>query len=375
MPSNSDIIDIIQLINTENLGPVSFYKLVAEFGSVGKALQALPQFPKYHIFSRSKAEQQISLAKQKGIHIISYQDPLYPQKLKLIKDAPPIIYALGNVELLNHPDTLAIVGARNASISGRKTASKIAYDLTNQNILVVSGMARGIDAAAHKGALYALDQRGPTIAVLGSGVDTPYPAQNIELYNIIKEQGVVISELALGTQPMVSNFPRRNRIISALGNGTLVVEATLQSGSLSTANYARTQNKHVFAIPGSPQDARALGPNKLIKEGAVLVESAQDIINILSLSPAKKLNSTVDKPTKDVAIRQKQQNLKFDENKPAKSQEILDFITTAGVHIDELVRATGLDSATLSLKLLELELNSEIERQPGNIIALIRKTK
>ena len=369
-PTNhEELISCLQLINSDSIGPITFYKLIRSFGSAQSALASLKQ----EIFPREKAERELEAAHQKGVHILTFTNPDYPQKLKEIRDAPPILYVLGTPKLLNHPQSLSIVGARNASILGRKTASRIAYDLTNNNVLIVSGLARGIDAAAHKGALYALDQSGPTVAVLGTGVDIPYPEENRNLYEQIKCQGAIVSEFPLGTTPQANNFPRRNRIIAGLTCGTLVVEAAAKSGSLITSRFAREQNRHIFAIPGSPQDARALGPNQLIKNGAVLVDNYQDIINILSTAPIKNLKTLVDKPPRPVARGDKRTALKLEEPIPRKASDLLDMLNTSGTHIDELVRETGLDSTTLSLRLLELELSGCIERQPGNIIVKIKK--
>ena len=375
MTNTEHTIDCIQLINSEGIGPVTFHKFVSKYGTPSKALKALPQYPKYTVFPRSHAQKELEKATKQNIHILTYDSPEYPQKLKKISGSPPILYVSGNKDILNHNLCLSIVGARNASILGRKTASQIAYDLTNKNVLIISGMARGIDAAAHKGAMYALEQKGPTIAVLGTGVDIPYPSENNTLYEQIKEQGAIISEFPLGTPPQANNFPRRNRIVSGLSNGTLVVEATTNSGSLITSDFAKDQGLHIFAIPGSPQDARALGPNKLIKEGAVLVESAQDIYNILKTPNTKKLKTKVDNKPSNVAIGEKQTSLMFESPQQQKATDLLNILTPTGIHMDELVRETGLDSATLSFKLLELELTGQIERQPGNIVALIRKKK
>ena len=358
-------LDYIQLINCENLGPVSFYKLLEHFGSAKIALENLP--PKFKLFPRSLAKLELDKAKSKGIEIITFDSPLYPQKLSNINDAPPILYTLGNKTLLNHPVSISVVGARNASINGRKTASRIAYDLTNADVLIISGMARGIDSSAHKGSMYAKSQSGPTIAVLGTGVDIVYPKENDSLYNEIKEKGLIISEFPIGTQPQSNNFPRRNRIVSALSNGTLIVEATLRSGSLITARLALEQNRDVFAVPGSPNDARSLGPNSLIKEGAHLVESAQDIIDILKDDPSiditKQIKLSIDNKPKSVAMKKEFNNSEIN---------LLDYLDPAGTHIDELIRASNLDSAEVSLALIELELIGKIERQPGNIISLVK---
>ena len=279
--ANSELIDILQLINTDGVGPVTFYNYLKKAGNIGGALELAAQ--KRALFPREMAEIEVEKAEKIGAQVIAYNDKRYPQKLLELNDAPPILYALGRTELLNYPLSVAIVGARNATIAGRKIASRIAYNLTEADVLVISGMARGIDAAAHKGALYANSQNGATVAVLGTGVDVPYPTENTELYNQIRDKGLLLSEFPLGTAAQISNFPRRNRIISALTEGTLVVEAGVHSGSLITAKLALEQGKEVFAVPGSPLEVRSAGPNQLIKEGALLTESADDILNVLSM--------------------------------------------------------------------------------------------
>lgn len=376
--SETEILARLRLINTEGIGPISFYKLLDNYHTAEEALKNLP--PKFRLFSEAQAEYELKLAQSKNIKLIAFDDSVYPQKLRELEDAPPFIYVLGRTDILNHTPSVAIVGARNASINGRKLASKIAYDLTNSNVLVISGMARGIDTAAHKGAMYALNQQGPTIAVLGTGADVVYPAENQAVYEQIAEQGAVVSEFLLGTSAQSNNFPRRNRIVSALADATLVVEAGIHSGSLITARLALEQGRDVFAVPGSPIEARATGPNKLIREGAFLAESAEDILSNLNLSRHKKIKplprasqedlfaKPLDKVKNNVDIPQQPDNSKSE-------LKVIDCLTAEGVYVDEIIRATGLDSATVSLELLELEMDGRIERQVGNKVALIKKAK
>lgn len=368
MKKDEQLIDWLQLINTENIGPITFYKLLQKYGSISVALDELSHTHRYNIYPRNKALEEINTANKNGVKIISFNSEFYPEGLKQLEDAPPLLYVLGNIELLKHPLTLSVVGARNASINGRKMASKISYDLTNNNILIVSGMARGIDSAAHKGAMYAKNQKGPTIAVLGTGIDVVYPAENLALYNQIREQGIIISEFPLGTQAQTGNFPRRNRIVAALSLGTLVVEATSHSGSLITARLALEQGKDIFAIPGSPQDTRALGPNKLIKDGATLVENADDILEALCINNQKQITQYVDKLEKNVDIPQKQ----ISDNTTKETISLIDCMNKEGVLVDELIRSSGLSPQEVFSKLLELEMDGRIERQPGNKVALIK---
>ncbi len=374
MTADKDIIDIIQLINSANIGPITFYKLLENYGTPSEALKHLPS--KCKLFPRRLAERELSLAHNLNIHLIPFNDTTYPAQLRTIEDAPPLLYVKGNPNCLNSPLSLSVVGARNASLPGRKLASQIAHDLTEQGVIIVSGMARGIDASAHKGAMYALRQTAPTIAVLGTGVDIPYPAENLKLYEQIAVQGAIISEFPLGTEPSANNFPRRNRIVSALSQGTLVVEATLHSGSLITARLALEQGRDVFAVPGFPTDGRSAGPNKLIKDGAYLVENAEDIINILQQTP-----NTSNRPV--LPPVQKELFLPPLDNQPKTADipetalstgkiNIIDFLTPGGVYVDEIIRESGLDSATVSLQILELEMSGRITRLAGNKVALIK---
>lgn len=365
--------DILQLIKTDGIGPVTFYNYVKKAGSVRAALQLAAQ--KKTLCPREIVEEEIALCAAKGIHIITYDDSRYPAKLAEINDAPPVLYALGNPELLQHPRSIAIVGARNASIAGRKMASRLAYELTNSGVMVISGMARGIDGAAHKGALYAANQQGATIAVVGTGVDEIYPQENSELYTQIINQGVVISELSPGTKAQIANFPRRNRIIAALSDGIVVVEAGLHSGSLITAKLGLEQGKEIFAVPGSPTENRSAGPNQLIKEGAVLTSSSEDILNALSSLPLIKTKKAVisekplDKVQNSVNISE-HQTTTFEQ--PSEKVNLLDYISYEGVDADELLRTCGLSTTEFFLQLTDLEFAGKIERQVGNKVAKIK---
>ncbi len=374
--ASSELIDILQLINTDGVGPVTFYNYLKKAGNIGKALDLAAQ--KRALYPRDAAEIEIEKAAKLGVQLITYNDKRYPQKLLELNDAPPVLYALGRTELLNYPLSVAIVGARNATIAGRKIASRIAYDLTEAEVLVISGMARGIDAAAHKGALYANSQNGATVAVLGTGVDVPYPTENTELYNQIRDKGLLISEFSLGTAAQISNFPRRNRIISALTEGTLVVEAGVHSGSLITAELALEQGKDVFAVPGSPLEVRSAGPNQLIKEGALLTENADDILNVLSMrqnqliKEQKTLRIPLDKPKNQVNISaHKEVSIPMSETADT-NVKLLDLVSYEGVDIDELLRTCGLSQADFFAQILDLEFAGKIERHAGNKIAKIK---
>lgn len=374
MAAENKILDYIQLINSANIGPVTFYKLLRQYGSAEAALAALPAGRR--TFSRSAAQKEFELARRQNIRLLAFDDPEYPENLRAAEDAPPVIYVRGQITCLRQPLSLSIVGARNASLNGRKLASQISCELTSQGIMIVSGMARGIDTAAHKGAMFALNRTGSTVAVLGTGIDIAYPAENQKLCEQIAGQGAVISEFPLGTEPSAGNFPRRNRIVSALTDGTLVVEASLHSGSLITARLALEQGRDVFAVPGFPTDERSAGPNKLIKDGAFLVENAEDILNVLSADARRKIPRTPRPVQTDLFVKPLDKESKTadipDTASPDRETDILSLLTPAGVYVDELIRVSGLDSAAVSLRLLELEMEGRIERQVGNKVALIK---
>ena len=374
MAAENKILDYIQLINSANIGPVTFYKLLRQYGSAEAALAALHAGRR--TFSRSAAQKEFELARRQNIRLLAFDDPEYPENLRAAEDAPPVIYVRGQINCLRQPLSLSIVGARNASLNGRKLASQISCELTSQGIMIVSGMARGIDTAAHKGAMFALNRTGSTVAVLGTGIDIAYPAENQKLCEQIAGQGAVISEFPLGTEPSAGNFPRRNRIVSALTDGTLVVEASLHSGSLITARLALEQGRDVFAVPGFPTDERSAGPNKLIKDGAFLVENAEDILNVLSADARRKIPRTPRPVQTDLFVKPLDKESKTadipDTASPDRETDILSLLTPAGVYVDELIRVSGLDSAAVSLRLLELEMEGRIERQVGNKVALIK---
>lgn len=361
------LIDWIRLINTDNIGPVSFYKLLEKFGSAADALANLEKQKK--TFPRRDAEYEIDKATRLNIRILMRGDTDYPQNLKHMSDAPPVLYVRGQVRLLNYPASIAVVGSRNASINGRKIASKLAYDLTENDVLIISGLARGIDAAAHKGALYAKRQCGATIAVLGTGADIPYPTENTDLYEKICTQGAIVSEFLLGTKAQPQNFPRRNRIVSALSHGILVGEASVNSGSLITARLGLEQGKDIFAIPGSPMEGRSSGANKLIREGAYLTESAEDILEVLRTTQQQQIKDYInpdlfatplDKPKKNVDIRI--------QNHADTMPPICDLIPTGGIEADELIRKSGLSAADAMMQITELELDGFVERFGSRLI-------
>jgi DNA processing protein len=264
--SRDDLVDWIRLIRTEGIGPATFRHLVERFGSPNEALHHLPTLSAKRkkplkLVTAGQAETEIKAAERAGLTYICWRDPAYPHRLAAIEDAPPLLLVKGNPDVINRP-AMAIVGARNASVNGRKMAAILATDLAKAGFTVVSGLARGVDGAAHQAVVKA---GGLTVAVLAGGTDVIYPPEHATLYDQIAASGAAVSEMPPGAEPVAAAFPRRNRIISGLSQGVVVVEATLRSGSLITARLAGEQGRDVFAVPGSPLDPRAQGPNGLIR--------------------------------------------------------------------------------------------------------------
>lgn len=359
----------IKLALSENIGPMTYKGLLSYFKNPLTALEHLPEFLKnsrrksIKIAPDSLVHQQIETAKKMGAEILILNAPGYPSLLKQIDDAPPILYVLGNRALLNDK-CIAIVGSRNASLNGLNLTRKTAFELTENGYNVVSGMAKGIDRAAHEGALKS--QNAGTIAVLGTGLDVIYPRENSDIYQEIKENGLIVSEMPFGSKPIPSAFPRRNRIISGLSRGTLVVEASQMSGSLITAKEALSQGREVFAIPGSPLDSRASGPNQLIKDGAHLVLSSQDIISTLTMNHSLCFAEPNSEPSLDLTI------LNSDTTFLNEAREkILSHLSIHQTPIDTLIRETGLKTEVVNALLFELELAGIIERFVGQRVSLV----
>lgn len=366
--SDHERVDWLRLIRTENVGPITFFQLMERYQSAAEILKRIPDMARsggrrkpLRLGSRTAAEDEIAATIKFGGQLIAYCEPDFPAPLRMIANCPPILAVLGHRHLLNR-DGVAIVGARNASLAGRKHAQSLAAELGAAEYVVVSGMASGIDTAAHQGALAT-----GSIAVLGNGLDIIYPRTNHDLYHQLKEQGLLVTEHAPGTLPQGSLFPSRNRLISGLSLGVVVVEATLKSGSLITAQLGLEQGREIFAIPGSPLDPRSQGPNKLIKEGAILTEKAQDVIDSLNFMMQR-------------SIREQPQDLGWTPAPPARPDEselraariaILESLSHAPVPTDDLVRSHQFSIGTVMMVLLELELAGRLERHPGKRISLL----
>lgn len=369
--SDSERLDWLRLTRSENVGPITFMALLDRYGSAAQALDELPALARsggskraIKLCSKSAAEREIKALAELGGRFLACREPGYPVPLAALADAPPLIAIRGHGHLLES-DIVAMVGARNASANGVRFARQLASDLGAAGFAVVSGMARGIDTAAHNGAL----ETG-TLAVMGGGVDMVYPKQNAALYEEIVARGVVIGEPPLGTVPQARHFPRRNRIISGLARGVVVVEAAPRSGSLITARLAGEQGREVFAVPGSPLDPRNRGCNGLIRDGATLVQGAEDIVEAL----AGMMQKTLDEPQHDKFSAPDMASVGETELTTARPR-VLELLGPSPVPIDELLRQSRLTPALVLTILLELELAGRLERHVGGQVSLIESMR
>ncbi|MBW4024970.1 MAG: DNA-protecting protein DprA [Proteobacteria bacterium] len=361
----------MRLARTEGVGPVTYRKLLSRYGTPAAALDALPGLaraagrPDKPIPSKAMAEDEIAGTERLGGRILMPHMPAYPPLLALLADPPPALAVLGDTALLS-ARAVAVVGSRNASLNGQRIAASLAADLAAEGLAVVSGMARGVDAAAHEAALAV--PGGRTVAAVAGGLDVPYPPQHAVLQARIAAGGAVVTEAPLGTEPQARHFPRRNRIIAGLSLGVVVVEAARHSGSLITARLALEAGREVFAVPGSPLDARCQGSNELIRQGAQLTETLADILPHLPQSAADFRHE----PPPDYRPDQ------LAEERPATHEEaseirasVLQLLSPAPTSVDDLLRHCQFTSqAALLAALLDLELGGVIESLPGNRVAL-----
>lgn len=345
----------IWLSLARSVGPIKFFSVLRACGSLDGILKYLNDLANKD-YGIQGAKEEIKSTEKIGAKIIPACDPDYPDILRNTPNFPAVITVLGDVSLLSR-EIIAIIGGRNSSMNGRNFANKLALNLSEAGFIIVSGLARGIDTAANS----VIYKNHPTIAVTASGIDVVYPRENLDLYKRITENGgLVITELPFATKPKPQYFPQRNRIISGLSLGVVVIEASKKSGSLITADFALNQGREVFAVSGFPLDSRCSGSNYLIKNGAKLVESADDIIESVRFSLPSQQKSLF-----DTVADQKQGKLH-----QAKSI-IVDHINSVPVDIDEIILASGLSTNIALMALLELELENKIERSPGNKISLI----
>ncbi len=371
MRGADDTIDRLRLVRTERVGPVTYRQLLARFGSAAAALDALPRLARAGgkagslvSPSRGEAEREIEHTMQAGGHLMFLDDPDYPPLLAMLDDAPPCLAVRGDVRLLSQR-AVAMVGGRNASANGQRMAETLAADLA-RDVVVVSGLARGVDTSAHQGAL----RSGATIAVIAGGIDIVYPPENAVLQEQIATSGAIVSESPLGSNPQARHFPRRNRIIAGLSLAVVVVEAALHSGSLITARIAQDIGREVFAVPGSPLDPRARGGNDLIKQGAMLVETVADVLDNLPFDDAPPLFRT------SVAEPQTAWIHPADLTGPpdVAREAVLGLLSSSPTTVDDLVRRCQFSSSAVMAVLLELELAGRVETLPGSRVALLSDT-
>ncbi len=359
-PTEDTDFDRLRLLRSYRVGISTYNRLTAEHGSARAALAALPDVAKaagvdsYRICPEPIIEREMAAAKAIGAKLIVQGKKTYPASLNTLDDAPPVFWTLGASALLERRG-IALVGARNASSLGTRMARKLASELSEAGFVVISGLARGIDAAAHMASLEA-----GTIAVLAGGVDTIYPAENTKLTQDIRTKGLCLSEAPMGMQAKARDFPRRNRLISGLAEAVVIVEAAAKSGSLLTARNALDQNRDVLAVPGHPFDARASGCNMLIRDGATLVRSAQDVID--ALQPFVDLADPCPPPATlfDNSTLQKANDL---------HQKILARLGPSPVAEDQLIRDLGTPAKGVAPALVELEINGQVIRQPGGLLS------
>ncbi len=377
----TDEIDRLRLARSEGVGPVAYRRLLARYESAAAALDALPGLARAGgraappaIPSPDDAERELHAVRRLGARMIFAGERDYPPLLALLDDAPAAITVLGEPALLASR-AVALVGGRNASANGQRVAENLAADLAH-SLVVVSGLARGIDAAAHMGAL----QTGRTVAAVAGGIDVPYPPEHADLQRRIAEAGAVVTEAPLGTAPQARHFPRRNRIIAGLALGVVVVEAALRSGSLITARLAQDAGRELFAVPGCPLDPRSHGANDLIRQGAHLTETAQDVLDNLPDHPSREglgrvplfargIPSGVAEPPQDW-----RESAESAADLPMARRQVIDLLGTSPTAVDEVVRRCQFSAAAVLAVLLELELAGRIETLPGSRVAMLPQT-
>lgn len=350
----------LRLIRSPRIGPVTFRQLMARFGSAGEALRALPDMAargggKAKLADAALVEQEIARSRAAGARYLLMGDKDYPFLLDQMEAAPPALIVRGQVALASR-DCVALVGARNASAAACRFARTLAQDLGQQGAVVVSGLARGIDTAAHQGSV-----GSGTVAVIACGIDIAFPPENEALQEQIAEEGLLVTEHPPGVQPLARQFPARNRIIAGLAKGTVVVEAAPKSGSLITARLAGEAGREVMAVPGSPLDPRAQGCNQLIREGAILIQNAADVIEAVGAIDARMvrqggLDFTSEPISSDVVEKER--------------STVTGLLATAAVPVDEVIRLSGLAPAIVQTVLLELELADRLERHAGGKVSL-----
>ena len=358
-------VDWLRLIRSANVGPRTFRALVNHYGGAGAALTALPELARRggatgpaRICSIEEAERELAAARSTDVAFVALGEPDYPHRLRMIDDAPPLLAVRGRPAALALP-LVAIVGARNASAAGVKFTERLARELGEAGFGVVSGLARGIDAAAHRASVAT-----GTIAVLAGGHDRVYPAEHAPLLDTLLATGAAVTEMPFGWEPRARDFPRRNRLISGLSLGVVVVEAAQRSGSLITARMALEQGREVFAVPGSPIDPRTEGTNRLLKQGATLVTESSDITAVLQ--PI--IGRTTDFPVEEPDMPAPGPASEPDRNE---RNRIISLLGPTPVAIDDLIRISGSSPAIVRTVLLELEIAGRLERAGAGMVSLV----
>ena len=363
---NGDTLDRLRLVRTDGVGPITYRRLTDRYGSAAAAIDALPGLARaggraapLRVPTRDVARRELDGLAALGGRLLWLGDPDYPELLALMDGSPPVLSVLGDVGALN-ARTVALVGARNASTNGKRMAELLASDLASSGLVVVSGMARGIDTAAHVGALRA----GRTVAAVAGGVDVVYPPENAALQRRVAEGGAVVAEAPLGTPPQARHFPRRNRVIAGLSLGVIVVEAAPRSGSLITARMAADAGRELFAVPGSPLDPRCRGSNDLLRSGAHLTESATDVLPNLPGRPTPLFPGPAELHEAEVAFEAPPD--------PDRARRmVLESLGHDPTKVDDLVRRCQLSASAVVAALLELELGGRVEMLPGNQACLV----
>jgi DNA processing protein len=360
--SDEQRIDWLRLIRSDNVGPRTFRSLINHFGSARTALQRLPELARRggaarpaRICSEEDARGELAASKRLGVTLVAPGEAGYPPRLATVDDAPPMLAVRGALEVLMRP-MIAIVGSRNASGAGLKFAGTLARDLGEVGFVIASGLARGIDQAAHRASL-----ESGTLAVLAGGHDRIYPPEHADLLaKMLESGGAAISEMPLGHVPRARDFPRRNRLISGVALGVVVVEAAHRSGSLITARIAAEQGREVFAVPGSPLDPRAAGTNDLIKQGATLTTEASDVVHAVE--------PIMGRP---IGLREPGEEPMAPEPDASDRARIIDLLGPAPIGLDDVIRMAGTSPAIVRTVLLELELAGRLERHGGGLVSLI----
>jgi len=360
--SRDEAFSRIRLLRSPNIGPVSYHQLLRRFGTATAAIDALPDLAArggapYRPAAIERIDAEVAAVRKSGARYLFHDGPDYPALLSALESPPPILTVRGDAALFARP-SVAVVGARNASAAAVKLSRDFATALAGRGYAVISGLARGIDAAAHRGALAGMADGGGTVGVIASGVDIAYPPENAELQEQVACEGLLIAEMPPGTEPLARHFPHRNRIIAGLATGTLVVEAAPRSGSLITARLAAEAGREVMAIPGSPLDSRSHGCNQLIRDGAILVQSPEDVIELL-VGFEGQPRSTFRESGPDFAAS--------DADEPA---DIAGLLTLAPVGVDEIIRQSGASAGAVQMALLELELAGRLTRHAAGRVSL-----